>query len=341
MDRWWLQRRRPEPAAIDITWVSCRGVKSSVPFHTPCLYASIYVQHASSPSSSSSSSCGRRGNRVKTATDRTGGGNPEWDAPLRLYLPVDSSSSPASSCGERESAASMAASEKEGGLLVRFELKSEVAVLGDVLSATAAVPVAELVADGTTRRVSYQLTWPDGKHPNGVISFSYAFHAVGSSSSSPNSDADDDRSTISSECDSFTPPCPAASRAITTLPPPPTQSASATASPTMYPVIDWPLTEQVTLTPLLLYPPAKVYPPPPPPPPTTLPLFPPPSPASSIYPPTVREPAVSRSSMYPRVDLEPVSCYPPPPPPPTAAAIYGGVCGYAAAPGWDGRCSNC
>ncbi|KAF0891495.1 hypothetical protein E2562_009905 [Oryza meyeriana var. granulata] len=343
MDRWWLtRRRRPEPAAIDITWVSCRGVRSSVPFHTPCLYASIYL-HQPSPSSSSYGGSGRRQHRVKTATDRTGGGNPEWDAPLRLYLPVDyfAACSPASSSEEEraESAASPPGDkEEDGGLLVRFELKSEVAVLGDVLSATAAVPVAELVADGRTRRVSYQLAGPDGKHPNGVISFSYAFHA---DRSSANSDADDDRSTSSSDTESITPPYSAASRAIARPPPPPPQPA--TASSTMYPVIDWPPTEQVL--PLLLYQPAKAsttvavtspmcYPPPPPPilPVEPLAVFPPPSPACSVYP-TVREPVVS-SGMYPRVDLDPVSCYPPP----TAATIYGGGCGYAAAPEWDGRC---
>uniref|UniRef100_A0A0E0K0G4 C2 domain-containing protein n=1 Tax=Oryza punctata TaxID=4537 RepID=A0A0E0K0G4_ORYPU len=354
--RWWLlqPRRRPEPAAIDITWVSCRGVRSSVPFHTPCLYASIYLHHPSS-----SSSCGRRPHRVKTATDRTGGGNPEWDAPLRLYY-LPSSSSSSSSSGEREAAPAAASppasddnkeeEEEEDDcrrLLLRFELKSEVAVIGDVLSATAAVPVSELVADGRTRRVSYQLAGPDGKHPNGVISFSYAFHAADtSSSSSPSSDADDDRRSTTtttttssgSECEySITPPWSAASRAIT-LPPPPSSS-------TMYPAIDWPPTEQVI--PMLLYPPAKphitavvkgstCYPPPPPPTPPVEPVavFAPPSPACGVYyPPTVREP-VSSSGMYPKVDLDiPVSCYPPPP----TATMYGGGCGYAAAPELDGR----
>uniref|UniRef100_A0A0D9VGH0 C2 domain-containing protein n=1 Tax=Leersia perrieri TaxID=77586 RepID=A0A0D9VGH0_9ORYZ len=330
MDRWWVaRRRRAEPAAIDITWVSCRGVRSSVPFHTPCLYASIYLHHPS-PSSSSSHGGRRHHHRVKTATDRTGGSNPEWDAPLRLYL---SSSSPASD-GKGE--------EEEEEVLVRFELKSEVAVLGDVLTATAAVPVAELVADGRTRRVSYQLVGNDGKHPNGVISFSYAFHVGGG--------ADDDRSTCttsssSSSCrdggELFTPPT--ASREI------------ALPAPTMYPVIDWSPTEQVI--PLLLYPPpakdratttavkgsscyAYGYPPPPPmtPPVEPFAVFPPPSPAcGGVYPPTattVREP-VSSGGLYPRVDLDPVSCcYPPP-----TATLYGaGGCGYAAAPEWDGRC---
>ncbi|BAF08877.1 formin-like protein 7 [Oryza sativa Japonica Group] len=339
MDHRWWPRRRPEPAAIDITWVSCRGVRSSVPFHTPCLYASIYLHHPSP----SPSSCGRRRpHRVKTATDRAGGGNPEWDAPLRLYLPSSSSSSPATS------------SDNKDEVLLRFELKSEVAVLGDVLSATAAVPVSELVADGATRRVSYQLAGPDGKHPNGVISFSYAVHAAAAadtSSSSPSSDADDDRrsttttTTSGSECDeySITPPRSAASRAITLPPPPP--------SSTMYPAIDWPPTEQ--LIPMLLYPPAKPHTtaivkgstcyPPPPPPSSTPPVEPvavfppPPSPACGVYypPPTVREPVINRSGMYPKVDLDiPVSCYPPPP---TAATMYGGGCGYAAAPEWDGR----
>uniref|UniRef100_A0A0D3F5P6 Uncharacterized protein n=1 Tax=Oryza barthii TaxID=65489 RepID=A0A0D3F5P6_9ORYZ len=246
MDHRWWPRRRPEPAAIDITWVSCRGVRSSVPFHTPCLYASIYLHHPSP----SPSSCGRRRpHRVKTATDRAGGGNPEWDAPLRLYLPSSSSSSPATSSDNKD------------------------------------------------------------------------------------------------ECDeySITPPRSAASRAITLPPPPP--------SSTMYPAIDWPPTEQ--LIPMLLYPPAKPHTtaivkgstcyPPPPPPSSTPPVEPvavfppPPSPACGVYypPPTVREPVINRSGMYPKVDLDiPVSCYPPPP---TAVTMYGGGCGYAAAPEWDGR----
>ncbi|KAL5212610.1 hypothetical protein ABZP36_023457 [Zizania latifolia] len=336
MDRqlWLPRRRRPEPAAIDITWVSCKGVKSSLPFHTPCLYASIYVQRAAAAASHGGG--GARPHRVKTATDRTGGGNPEWDVPLRLYLPVEASSPPS---GERESSAAgdNYKEEDHGGFLMRFEVKSEVAVLGNVLSASAAVPVTDLVADGTWHRVKYQLAGPDGRQPNGVISFSYAFHV----DRSANSDVDEDRSCCSSsDGESITPPHSVAARSIA-LPPPPPPPPAQSSGPTMYPVIDWPLTEQV---PLLLHPPLTAgtaaitsptcYPPPPPPTPPVEPIavYPPaPAPATSacgMYP-TVREPA--GGGMYPTVDLDPVSCYMP------AAPIYGGGCGYAAPPEWDGR----
>jgi len=140
-----LPRRRPEPAAIDITWVSCRGVRSSLPFHTPCLYASIFV----TPSSARGVHGPRRPHRVKTPTDRAGGVNPEWDAPLRLYLPE---ASPSPLPAEVEAAGK--SSNKDTGdddddvLLLRFELKAEVAVLGDKLAASAVVPVRDLVADG-------------------------------------------------------------------------------------------------------------------------------------------------------------------------------------------------
>ncbi|CAD6244417.1 unnamed protein product [Miscanthus lutarioriparius] len=163
-------RRRPEPAAIDITWVSCRGFRSSLPFHTPCLYASSVT-----PSSARNAHGHRRPHRVKTPTDRAGGENPERDAPLRLYL-----SEPEASPPPAEQELEAGKNRKDRGdddvLLVRFELKAEVAVLGDVLAASAAVPVPDLVADERTRHVSYQLADPDGRQPNGVISFSYTFH---------------------------------------------------------------------------------------------------------------------------------------------------------------------
>jgi hypothetical protein len=60
-------------------------------------------------------------------------------------------------------------------LLVKFDIKVEVVVLGDVLTMSATVPAPDLVADWRTRRVSYQLMGPDGRQPNDVVSF-YAFH---------------------------------------------------------------------------------------------------------------------------------------------------------------------
>jgi len=317
-----LPRRRPEPAAIDITWVSCRGVRSSLPFHTPCLYASIFV----TPSSARGVHGPRRPHRVKTPTDRAGGGNPEWDAPLRLYLPDASPSPPPAEAGK---SGNKDTGDDDGDdvLLLRFELKAEVAVLGDKLAASAAVPVRDLVADGRTRRVSYQLAGPDGRQPNGVISFSYAFHDRNGGGDGHSSDGEL----------AVTPLYPTASSTSPVAHPrPPT-----TAAPRLYPAIEWPLADQ-TLP--MIYPPpvsaeavARYYPPPP----STTPVepvavYPPPplagsSAACSVYPPVVD--AVPASGMYPTVDLAPVSCYPP-----AAPALYGVGCGYAAAPGWDDRC---
>ncbi|RCV06593.1 hypothetical protein SEVIR_1G178200v4 [Setaria viridis] len=308
-------RRRPKPAAIDITWVSCRGVRSSLPFHTPCLYVSVFV----APSSARGVHGHRRPHRVKTPTDRAGGVNPEWDAPLRLYLP-DASSPPAD---EAELAAGKNSKKGDGDddvLLLRFEIKAEVAVLGDKLTASAAVPVPGLVADGCTRRVSYQLAGPDGRQPNGVISFSYAFH------DSRNGGDDDDGHSSDSEPVATPPsPCPTESSSSTSPlahPLPPT-----TAAPRLYPAIEWPPAEQI----IPIYPPpvtaeaavtnSRYYPPPVEP----VAVYPPSAGTAwscSLYPPAGE--AVPASGMYPTVDLAPVSCYPP--------AVYGVECGYAAAP---------
>jgi hypothetical protein len=310
-------RRRPEPAAIDITWVSCRGVKSTLLFHTPCLYASIFV---ASSSGNKKAHGHRRYHRVKTPIDRAGGENPEWDAPLRLYL--RHSSSPEAAAGGKN--------KKDRGddsdvLLVKFEIKAEVAVLGDVHTASATVPVPDLVADGRTRRVSYQLVGPDGRQPNGVVSFSYAFHERND---------DDGQGSCSSDGEPAMPPCPTPAVA---LPPP----AIIAAAPRLYPAIEWTLAEQrpvyrpVTVTdkhftiadtecyapaPTPSAEPASVYPPVP----ETL--------FCGVYP-TAVEPANKARALYPTVNLDPVSCYPP-------APVYGMDFGYAAPPGRGdgGRC---
>jgi len=321
-------RRRPDPAAIDLTWVLCRGVRSSLPFHTPCLYASIFV----APSSAKGVHGARRPHRVKTPTDRAGGGNPEWDAPLRLYLPDASPSPPPAEAGK---SGNKDTGDDDGDdvLLLRFELKAEVAVLGDKLAASAVVPVRDLVADGQTRRVSYQLTGPDGRQPNGVISFSYAFH-------------DRDRNGGGGDGELAVTPISPASSSSTSTSPVAHPLVPTTAAPRLYPAIEWPLTDQIPL----IYPPpvtaesaatlaGSLYNPPPPPatPAEPVAVYPPPmagttSPACSVYPPVVD--AVLASGMYPTVDLAPVSCYPPA----AAPALYGVGCGYAAAPGWDDRC---
>lgn len=318
-------RRRPEPAAIDITWVSCRSVRSSLPFHTPCLYASVCV----TTSSAGKSPKGRRPHRVKTPTDRAGGENPEWDDRLRLYLPDDDASSPAS---QQEAAAGnnnkdRRADDGGGVLVVRFELKAEVAVLGDVLAASAVVPLSDLVADGRTRRVSYQLAASsDGRQPNGVISFSYAFQ---DGSDDGSDQAEEDRRSNGEP--------------VTPTPPSPCHPVSlAPASSGMYPAIDWPSIEQLTVYPPLMGQIA-VYPPltrsryycastPPEPPVQPAAIYPPPLTrelsSHGIYP-TVGQPD---NGLYPTVDLAPVSCYPPT----TMTPCYGG--GYPAVPDCYTRC---
>lgn len=162
MDGHLHRRRWRQPAAVDITWISCRGVRSPVPFHAPSLYASVSVA-----SSTADNQTARRAHRVTTPADGDGGENPEWDAPLRLYLPDDA-----------------AGQESEDALLVTFELREELLVLGDVLAASAAVPVADIGAAGGGQ-ATYQLAAPDGKHPNGVISFSYVFHGDAVKSPAP------------------------------------------------------------------------------------------------------------------------------------------------------------
>ncbi|XP_062219169.1 uncharacterized protein LOC133919007 [Phragmites australis] len=313
-------RRRPEPAAIDITWVSCRGVRSSLPFHKPCLYASIFITSSSARKNVHGH---RRPHRVKTHTDRAGGENPEWDAPLRLYLPDASPPAPELEGGEKKKDRS--GDDGSGDvLLVRFELKAEVAVLGDVLTASAAVPVPDLVADGQTRRVSYQLTGPDGRQPNGVISFSYAFHGT-------NNDEDDAHSSNGEPV--ATPPCSTASSPEAHPPP-------SAVAPRLYPAMEWALAEQtpvypppVTLAETITVADMQYYYPPPPPatPVEPVAVYPPllETSARGVYP-AAGEPA---GALYPTVDLAPVNCYPPAPLP-----QYGVGCGYTAASGWDDRC---
>ncbi|KAE8802358.1 hypothetical protein D1007_21910 [Hordeum vulgare] len=280
--------RRPEPAAIDITWVSCRGVRSSLPFHTPCLYASVCV----TPSSARKNV---RRRPVKTPTDRAGGENPEWDERLRLRLPDDASSEQEAASNKKDRGV---VDRDDGVLLVRFELKAEVAVLGDVLAASAVVPLSDLVADGRTRRVSYQLTASaDGRQHNGVISFSYAFHH--------GSTVDDDEEDRSSDGEPVSPASPAP-------PPPPPQSTVSSSG--MYPVMDWGPLEQLAVYPPQLNADTVTCSSSPEP----IAVYPPLQETSSrgIYP-KVGEP---ESSMYPTVDFAPVSCYTPT----TAPYYYGG-----------------
>ncbi|KAF8693263.1 hypothetical protein HU200_038646 [Digitaria exilis] len=242
-------RKRPEPAAIDITWVSCRGVRSSLPFHTPCLYASISVVTPSSAKGVHR----RRPHRVKTPTDRAGGGNPEWDTPLRLYLPLpEAVASPPPPSSPAEAPTKNHDVGEGDVLVVRFEIKAEVAVLGDMLAASAAVAVTDLVPDGRTRRVSYQLVGPDGRSPNGVVSFSYAFHDRNA--------VQDDDGRSSSSSDAATP--------LAVYPPPLAETTTMASSCSVYPTA-----REATVAASGMYPtvdlaPVSCYPPP-----VTAPLY--------------------------------------------------------------------
>ncbi|KAG2658758.1 hypothetical protein PVAP13_1KG306410 [Panicum virgatum] len=259
-----------------------------------------------------------RPHRVKTPTDRAGGGNPEWDAPLRLYLPDASPSPPPMEVG-KDGNKDTGDDDGDDVLLLRFELKVEVAVLGDKLATSTAVPVRDLVADGQTRQVSYQLSSPDGRQPNGIISFSYALH---------------DRNRGGGDGD----------LAVTPLSP--TASSSTSTSPGLYPAIDqWPLADQII---------PMTYPPPiivesaatlacslyyPPSPPATLAepvaVYPPPlaetSSACSVYPPVPVCGRRCRSALCTQRWTLLLSAA-------AALALYDVGCGYAAAPGWDDPC---
>ncbi|KQJ88328.1 extensin [Brachypodium distachyon] len=117
---------------ITVRSVSCRGVKSFVPFQKPPLYAA--VSHG--------------GRREKTPADPDGGENADWDGAVFAF--------------------DLDGRDDDG--LLRFEVKAQVPLLGTKLVGSACVPVADLAGAGAPRRASYQLLAPDGK-PNGSLSF--------------------------------------------------------------------------------------------------------------------------------------------------------------------------
>ncbi|KAF7011037.1 hypothetical protein CFC21_025389 [Triticum aestivum] len=131
---------------ITVRSVSCRGVKSFVPFQKPPLYAAVSLG----------------GRREKTPADPDGGENPDWDDAVFAF---DVDGAGAGVAGD-------------GGLL-QFEVKAQVPLLGTKLVGTTCVPLSHLGGDGgAPRRASYQVLAPDGK-PNGSLSFVYAFTGGG------------------------------------------------------------------------------------------------------------------------------------------------------------------
>ncbi|KAF3323557.1 C2 domain-containing protein [Carex littledalei] len=133
--------------SIDLKYISGRGIGSLAAFRRPCLYTTVYI---SSPSSSP------RPHRQKTHTDPHGASNPEWNHPIRLYFDSNHHSS-------------------SRDLILNFDIKTQVPLLGDKLVGSVQVPLANLASEGPTEtlhHVSYQVLGPDGK-ANGILSFSY------------------------------------------------------------------------------------------------------------------------------------------------------------------------
>ena len=137
---------------ITIRSISCRGVRAFVPFQKPPLYAAVSLG----------------GRREKTQPDADGGESPDWDdAVFAFDLDGDG------------------AQAQQQLVVVEFEVKAQVPILGNKLVGTASVPVANLAAagdDAGLRHVSYQVSAPDGK-PNGTLSFAYAISGGPSDSS--------------------------------------------------------------------------------------------------------------------------------------------------------------
>ncbi|XP_072976316.1 protein SRC2-like [Typha angustifolia] len=129
--------------SIHLKRISCKGVKSFLPIQKPSLYAAVSVR----------SDAKQRHSYQKTAVDQKGGENPEWEQPILLYL--DSGSDI-----------------PNPDLILHFDLKDRVTILGDKLVGVVRVPISNLVADGYVHHVSYQVKSPDGK-PNGFLNFSY------------------------------------------------------------------------------------------------------------------------------------------------------------------------
>jgi hypothetical protein len=119
---------------ITISSISCRGVRAFVPFQKPPLYAAVSLG----------------GRREKTSPDADGGENPDWDdAAFAFDLDGD---------GRQQ-------------LVVEFEVKAQVPLLGNKLVGTASVPVADLELCEAVLERSSQRT-----HGRLKISLAYGAH---------------------------------------------------------------------------------------------------------------------------------------------------------------------
>ncbi|XP_062197109.1 leucine-rich repeat extensin-like protein 5 [Phragmites australis] len=274
---------------ITIRSISCRGVKSFIPFQKPPLYAVVSLV----------------GRREKTRPDPDGGENPDWDGAVFAFdLDGD---------GQQQ--------------LVEFEVKAQVSLLGNKLVGTAGVPIAGLAAGGgagdgaALRHVSYQVSAPDGK-PNGTISFAYSITGgAGGVRPQPHLYPVPDGARpeqVPSFCCAPPPPPPpsapylspatanfASHRGGYPQPPPPWAPVSASLYPPLH-----------DLLPPSSYPPAP--PPLPPQPMMTNPQF--AAPNSSNYPPpkapiTSYPPATVSCTACPAPPAHYITSYPPQPPP--------------------------
>lgn len=260
---------------MSIRSISCRGVRAFVLFQKPPLYATVSLG----------------GRREKTQPDADGGENPDWDdAVFAFDLDRDGS--------------------QQQQLVVEFEVKAQVPILGNKLVATASVPVADLAAaqgrggDGAgLRHVSYQVSAPDGK-PNGTLSFAYAFSGgpgpgatarpqLYQAPAPGGSRPDQDPSFCCAPPPTAAYPPPAAANFL----PPQSTGYPPPASASLYPPVEG-----------LLSP--RNYPPPPP---AAYPQF--PAPNNTSY----TSPAAATTTAYP---LPPASCAACPAPPPAELTRY-------------------
>ncbi|XP_062183090.1 leucine-rich repeat extensin-like protein 5 [Phragmites australis] len=315
---------------ITIRSISCRGVRSFVPFQKPPLYAAVSLG----------------GRREETPPDPNGGENPDWDGAV-LAFDIDGD-------GQAQ--------------LLQIEVKAQVPFLGNKLVGTAGVPVAGLAAGGrggdgaSLRHVSYQVSAPDGK-PNGTLSFAYAISgAAGGVRPQPQIYPVPDGAQPEQNPSLFCAPPPSAAYPAPAtanfaphsggypLPPPPVSASLYPPLQDLFPSNSYPSPppHPMRTNPHFAAPNSSSYPPPaapvttyppapasctacpappaqyitsyPPPPPTNYPPPPPsgyPPPAFNLAPPTSTYPPPPPSGYPPPASnlAPPTSTYPPPPPP--------------------------
>ncbi|KAJ3671786.1 hypothetical protein LUZ60_007865 [Juncus effusus] len=119
--------------SVYIRSISCKGVKSPIPFQKPSIYARVSLSGTSQ--------------RLKTPPDAKNGENPEWDCQMNFDLENQDS-------------------------LLQIDLTDQSTLLPNVLVGTVHVPVSDLVGGGSGGRVSYQVKNSEGK-ANGTIHIWY------------------------------------------------------------------------------------------------------------------------------------------------------------------------